>query len=340
MAPTSVANVQRPRQPINVSSKSGTGRRIQHRELLASIIGKDTFTIGNTFELNPGIAATFPWLAAQAIYWEQYKFHKLKFEYVTRCSTSQAGSVIMAPDYDASDAAPTTEQNLSTYQDSVEDAPWKDITTVLNPSSMHPDGPKKFVRNTNFVYGDIKTFDVGKFFLATTDCGAGDPKIGKLWVEYDVELFVPQTSPSAPVAAQNTAMFARNNGQNWTTAVPAPIGWDAVIVDALHSNWVNPTTALIFPAGTYLIVFCGSFRDSANETFTASGSILKNGVAQLNMNGITVVTGVAIETAVVTFQGVITVNGTDTLGIQMTLTGAAGTLSLVGASAQLLIQPA
>jgi len=40
--------------------------RIIHRELISSVTGSAIFTVQNSFALNPGIAATFPWLSTQA----------------------------------------------------------------------------------------------------------------------------------------------------------------------------------------------------------------------------------------------------------------------------------
>jgi len=142
--------------------------------------------------LNPGLAGTFPWLSNIANNFEQYRVNRMKFCYLTRTGTNVPGSVLMAPDYDAADAAPVTEQAMSNYAEVVEDAPWKDICCVLRPSGMHALGPKKFVRSGTVPSTDIKTYDVGTFILATTD-GTG-VNWGKVWVEYDIEFFEPQLS--------------------------------------------------------------------------------------------------------------------------------------------------
>lgn len=193
------AKGQKTQSPNISTSKISTGltTRIRHRELIYSVIGSSTFTVQTTFALNPGIAATFPWLSTQAASWEQYRFNTLRFCYYTRCATSVPGSVMLVPDYDAADAAPVTEQIASSYRDTVEEVPWiEEFCCELDPMAMC-DGFKmnrKFTRIGTVSGTDIKTYDVGNLFLCTTD--GTNVNWGKLWVEYDVELYVPQLPAS------------------------------------------------------------------------------------------------------------------------------------------------
>jgi hypothetical protein len=170
---------------------SSTSSRIKHRELLSSIIGSSTFSTVYQFALNPGLASSFPWLSTQAIGWEQYHFNSLRLCYYTRCGTLTSGSVLICPDYDAADSPPDSEQIASSYAGAVEDVPWKDIVCTLNQQSMHPDGKRKFVRQAALSGNlDIKTYDVGQIFCCTVD--GTIVNWGKLWIEYDVSLYVPQ----------------------------------------------------------------------------------------------------------------------------------------------------
>jgi len=180
--------------------------RIRHRELVTSITGTETFTVGYTLALNPGVQSTFNWLSTMAQGWEQYEFKSLKFEYVTRTSTSTSGSVMLVPDYDAADAAPVSEQVASSYEDTQEDVPWVDLCCTLNPSRMFPMGPKKFIRLTTLASNlDIKTYDAGNLFVCTTDGASSGANWGKLWVEYDVILYNPQLPPGGVVSGLSSA---------------------------------------------------------------------------------------------------------------------------------------
>jgi len=169
--------------------------RIVHRELIASVVGSGAFTVQKSFSLNPGLAATFPWLSTQAQSWEAYRFNKLKFCAYTRTGSATPGSLMLVPDYDAADAAPATETIASSYEDVEEDVPWKDIECTLRPGSMHALGPRKFIRLGALPANqDVKTYDAGTLFVCTVDGSAVN--WSKLWVEYDVTLFTPQLPPS------------------------------------------------------------------------------------------------------------------------------------------------
>jgi len=183
-------------------SASRDSCRIVHRELVASVTGSVAFTVAQSLALNPGLVATFPWLATQAQSWESYKFNKLRFCYYTRTGTNVPGSVLLVPDYDAADAAPASEQIASSYEDVVEDAPWKDLECNLREAAMFSMGPKKFIRTGALSANqDIKTYDVGNLHLCTVDGTA--VAWGKLWVEYDISLYTPQLPPAGagPLAA-------------------------------------------------------------------------------------------------------------------------------------------
>lgn len=145
------------------------------------------------FSINPGCANTFPWLASQARAWETYKFHSLEFTYFTRTGSQTVGSLYLIPDYDAADPAPPTEQMASTYQDMVEDAPWKNIRCSLNRNAMMKTMERHYVRPDGALAAnlDLKTYDVANLFVGTVD-GVADTAWGTVWVDYDVELYTPQ----------------------------------------------------------------------------------------------------------------------------------------------------
>jgi len=338
-APASIASQQRPYAPRIFNRTQSGGMRIVHKELVGSVSGTSAFTVQNALALNPGVAATFPWLSSQANYWEQYKFNRLRFEYVTRCASTQVGSVIMAPDYDAADSNPTSESNMSTYQDSAEDAPWKNIICDLNPKSMHPDGPKKFIRTGN-VSGDVKTYDVGLLFLATTDCG-GTPPLGKLWVEYDVELFVPQTSPSA-IIPKITSFYRALNGQSFSTATQANVQYDNIVSDALRIGAVMPAVSFTLPIGAYLIYAQLVCRNTAAEHFTAILQVYKDGVYQ-NYGAVceqgSATSGNPTQ-VLLSMTAIVTSTGANVLNLKITMTGATGTLTIPADTCTLFIQSA
>lgn len=323
-AAVAYATVQKTAGPRIVMTDRNS-RRIIHRELIGTVNGSIAFTV-NKYALNPGLATTFPWLSSQADGWEQYKFNALKFEYVTRTATSTVGSVIMAPDYDPLDPNPTSEAYASSYMDASENATWVDQKCILSPRAMFPLGPRKYIRTSN-VAGDLRTFDAGNFFLCTVE-EVGADAIGKLWVEYDVELFVPQLVPSAPIASRLSAYYKHNGNQALATGVAEPVEVDTTLVDALGFG-AGAAGVFTPPAGAYRSQCIITVSDSANETLTVQLQLFKNGAA---VNGHLVADSWAVTAGgflTLGDLGYVVCNGTDTINWQVTATGAAGVLALL-----------
>lgn len=223
--------------------------RIRHRELVASVTGSAAFTTGITLPINPGLANSFPWLSVTAPAWEQYDFIALKYCYYTRTGSNTPGSVMMYVDYDAADAAPASEQIASSYEGVAEDAPWKDIMCVARRQSMIASQKHHYVRSGALAPNlDIKTYDVGTFFLSTVD-GTAVPW-GKLWVEYDVEFTLPQLPPTGTPFSLSGG---RTTGGGTRTAAN-PFGTVPVVDPAASGVAMSNSSVLTFAnAGDYLV---------------------------------------------------------------------------------------
>jgi len=188
-APAAYASGARLKPPI--IRQNGSTCRVKHSEFLSNVTGSSVFSLTHAIEIQPGLAASFPWLSNIANNWDEYTIHALRFRYLTRTGTSTAGSVIISPDYDSTDGPPTTEAIMTTFQGTREDAPWKDILCPLDPASMRGGMSRKFIRSLPLQPNqDIKTYDCGNLYLAVTD-SSGTVGWGKLWVDYDIEFFVP-----------------------------------------------------------------------------------------------------------------------------------------------------
>lgn len=158
----------------------------RHSEFIRTISGNTTPSIA-TFPLNPAQSSTFPWLCNIAYLFEQYRFTFLRFRYIPRCATSTAGAVILGSDYDARDAPPLNEIELTQLARVVEDAPWKNISFTVDLSKtkvmyIRPGGAPSDT--------DIKTYDIGSFYAGMFDAAA-NAGWGKLWVDYEVEFYHP-----------------------------------------------------------------------------------------------------------------------------------------------------
>jgi hypothetical protein len=318
-----------------IISRSAKSYRVKHRELvLSAVAGSVAFTVQNVLSLNPGVAATFPWLAPQANQWEQYRVHRLCAEWVPIAPTSTQGDMILSPDYDASDPTPTTEVQASDNFGSVANSCWRNTTCELDPSAMMGLGPRKYVRSTA-IAGDIKTFDVGKLFVCSVN-ETGTTAVGKLYLDYDIEFFVPQNSPSTSTTSQQTSLYTISGGaQALATTVAEPVAFDTALYDPLGLG--TPVSGVFTPpAGTYRLEAQVSVQDSANELMSSQLFVYKNGAAVTGLKSSSYAgSGQLVLSS--TIFGIVTCNGTDTFNIQVIVTGAAGTLTVVNAQSQLLV---
>lgn len=239
------------------------GQVVTHRELIATVVASDNAAspadpFGDNlkkYSLQPGDPTTFPWLAENAKNWSQYHFRNLTAIYHARCATTTSGSVLMAPDYTASDPAPTTEAQMTAYKGAVENVPWQDISLPISVNDMHSMSHRKFIRNAS-VAGDIKTFDAGNLYVAAFGQPAaisGEP-IGKLWIEYTVEFHVPQIMSTTIPSSPTFSVFYNSTAQAISDTTNTIIAFDTAITNGLNAT-AHPTVSgrWILPRGLYKI---------------------------------------------------------------------------------------
>jgi len=181
-------------------SDSTTSVRIRHREYLQDAFTGPTASVFNntTFEVNPGLSSTFPFLAQIASNFEEYKMHGLCFEYVSMTSpytggTSGAmGSAIMAMEYNAAALPFTSKPQMENSDFAISARPDKSMlygVECADNATNH-----LFVR-TGVSVLPLTTTDIGLFNFGTLTPLPANTTLGELWVTYDVELFRPRISP-------------------------------------------------------------------------------------------------------------------------------------------------
>lgn len=246
LAPAAMNSVRSQRQPKTISGLRS--KTFEHTEYISDVLGMEAFAVTQSFALNPGVAATFPWLSTQALGWEQYRFKRLEFHFLDDTGSSTAGNVMLVPDYDAADPAPVTKQAASTYQDVKRAAPWKSFTATLDPPSLSPMGPRKYIRYGALASNlDIKTYDAGNLFVGVSGASADSQYWGELWVSYEVEFFVPQTvtqSPTGPPLSQ--ILSAHSSTPSTGNLLPSPTVQSGTLGVSVSGNVIT------FPApGVY-----------------------------------------------------------------------------------------
>jgi len=196
-------------QSARVIRSGNQSCRIVHREQIDTVAGHTGFYIDSSWNINPGLSDSFPWLSIQASGWEKYRFNSLKLCYYPRCSTLTVGSIMMAPDYDSADSPPSSEQIAASFLGAVEDAPWKTTTLNFNSSQLSRD---RFIRSGALAPNlDIRNTDVANAYVIVSDGATDGAGWGKLWIEYDVTL-INQT---------NTSLSENQNGITSVGVAPA-----------------------------------------------------------------------------------------------------------------------
>lgn len=220
---------------MNMSS-GGESCRIRHREYVRDLTSPGQFVQQIiAYPINPGLDVLFAWLSQVAQRFETYQFRKLRFCWEPILATAVSGTAVLGLDYDANDVVPTTKQQIMSFKSSVRAACWQpcclDADLTIDDRGL---SGRKYVRSglpAGSAY-DLKTYDVG-FFISLTSVGVTTGSLmGELYVEYDVELFTPQTnvnpgqlitvnvptasnllSPAAPVAGNIAAAIVASGIQ-------------------------------------------------------------------------------------------------------------------------------
>ena len=176
---------------------------ISHREFIGNVYGPSA---GKPFEtqtwdLNPGIEQTFPWLAQIAANYEEYEIKQLMFTFKTTVANFQTtsgvtGTVLTATQYDPH-SRPFTDLNtmLQTFGGSSCKATENLISGVECDPAKLAGAPGKYIRTADIPSNrDLKDYDLGRFVLALADFPNQlvDEAIGQLWVSYTVTLRRPR----------------------------------------------------------------------------------------------------------------------------------------------------
>jgi len=168
----------------------------RHREFITDISSSTTFA-SRTFNVNPGIEETFPYLAGVACNFEEYRFKGLVFEYKSTSADALSGTntalgtVVLAAQY-RSDAAAFT--NKLQMENAVWAATTKPSESCFLPLECDPDQnplPMQYIRTGSLPANqDVKLFDLAKLTVGTVGSQAV-ATVGELWVTYEVELRKP-----------------------------------------------------------------------------------------------------------------------------------------------------
>lgn len=261
---------------------SGSGVAISHREFVLDIASNGVAFQAYSFDVNPALSALFPWLNTIAMQYETYRFRRLQFEYQPQCSTATGGSVVMAMDYDAADAVPTTKAQIMSFAGAVRANAWSPVTLTCDQANLARFGTQRFTRGGAVPSGtDIKTYDQGKLTLALT--GVPTVTCGELYVSYDVEFFTPQLDPDVLIKTR-TARISGGSG-----LVGSHPFMNGVVTGGLPVEVILNGAALRFvQTGTYLLSLALQGTGLANTAPELYGTLSDGSAGSFSPLGFTV----------------------------------------------------
>jgi len=234
--------------------------RIRHKEYLGDVQGSAGFT-NLSLALNPGLSASFPWLASIAANYQEYAWAGLVFSFVSTSadalnSTNTAlGKVILATDYNPLNPSLVSTTAMLATEYSNYGKPAESIMHAVECSPKMRPTLWQYVRTAGVPAGaDSRLYDLGNFQIASQGMQAA-ANIGGLWATYDVILCKPILAPLGiqqdawvTTALDNTGIQIAQIGANTSLR---PVG-------CVLTNASATTVSLAFPTS----VASGRYRVS------------------------------------------------------------------------------
>lgn len=176
---------------------------IVHREYVGDVFSTSSTAFSTqTFQINPGQSAVFPWLSQLAANYDEYDFEGLIFTFNPTVSdynqTGAMGSVLLATIYNPAAGTFTSKQAMMEYDGAVTARPCDTIVHGVECDNRKvAAGGYRYVRSGSVPDGeDIKTYDHAKFVLGISGINStsfpNGTQLGELWVSYKVRLRAPK----------------------------------------------------------------------------------------------------------------------------------------------------
>jgi len=321
---------------LSGSRNYATTRRsqvIEEDEYIGEVNGSVGF-VCTQFPVNPGNATTFPWGNRIAQLYEEYDYEYLEF-YIKRevsefATNGQVGKVMLSFDFDASDAAPTTKQQVEDTIPHSDGMPCENIRLPVDPKCLRGSLQKHYVRpGAQPANTDLKMYDVGNLNVSTQGC-TNTTVIGELHVRYRVRLSEPVLEPALVVGGLvHFSSIAATTANNFAGAVLQSGGTPSLTGITLGVNTIVfpagiPANYFIFMAvaGATSATLIGGFTGGTGLNILSQSAVRDAASAYGSASGTTVFPAMSLTTMTVPTAGI-----TFTLSTVSTITGT-GTMDL------------
>lgn len=274
-----------------MSSNVDEGVRIVHHEFLGDISSSTTFT-NTVFQINPGVAATFPWLSQIAHNFQKYEMRRLVFYFKSTSAVAlnslntALGTLIGATQYNNYESEPISKVGILNIAGACDGKPAEDNVFAVECAPEMRMYKNMLVRAYT-PSDDIQKYDLGKFNLAAVGSQAS-AVIGELHVVYDVIL--KQAIPASAYVGASSAAYTTDTGVDATH----PMGTVAMTMvhDYIGLGFDIASNSFVLPAGTG-----GSFVLSLLWYGSTPGVLTYPTVSLSNVAGLNIIAGTSTMTS-------------------------------------------
>jgi len=194
--------------PRVINTKKGEATVFNHREYIGDMVtgalvgGTTAFAI-QTFALNPGNSALFPWLSKAASNFQEYEVQGMLVEMITEASDfanlMAVGNIMMGADYNPVAPQPANKIQLLELEYSSSVKTSSNLIMPIECAPINDSLTHLFVAiDNNYDGTDARSFDLGNIFC----CSQGQPiaaaKIAEMWITYEIAFYKPRLSFGCP----------------------------------------------------------------------------------------------------------------------------------------------
>lgn len=273
-APVAQGVVSAPKGAVTVNR--GKSIVVSNREYIGDVTttaGVSTFKVAYNAYINPSNTSMFLWLATIAGHFESYKIRKLVVTYEPATTSATCGQVMLSPDYDPADEAPTTWSAAACQKGSVHGAAWSPLVLNCNTKELNRRVHYTTTANVPTANADLRDVHAGKIYCIIENISnagtafAGATAIGKLYVSYTVELIEPEYGNT--LVADGSGAGVRYNlvGTGLTTGAQIVNANWSLAAGSWNATFDTTNNRLYFnQAAEYIFVFTHTY--SAPQAWT------------------------------------------------------------------------
>jgi len=247
--------------PPIVRNMIGTrGHLVRHREYITDVTASTGFVL-TSYNINPGLITSFPWLSGIAESYEEYIIHGLLYEFkstssdavLSTAANSALGTVIMATEYNSLSPLFVDKLSMENYEFATSCKPSECMVHPVECAYIQTPCHNLYVRGGTVNTGDLRLYDLGVFQIATVGQQVAGGVLGELWATYEIELIKPKMyrNLGLSILSDHWVLKSVTNG--------APLGTTSTSTGTIGTTITTAGTVISFPVnvvdGYFLIIY-------------------------------------------------------------------------------------